>query len=272
MLRTVSFSHKLISQFCAATRDYNIVHSAAYMHINEKKVVVPGMLLLSTILSDANLYLGKENSPNYFMIYFNSIVSEDDQVQIGCLPLNADRDCWQLSAINGKDCLSLHDNKSIMKCQVSSSLSISNGNLRLLPFDESQLFSFQQLTSFGDEATSSVLFAIAYGSMALNKAIANPESETEIEINRLLDKNINPNRVSPFYQSLEIELPLKPTRCNPGKELSYYIDFEREVFNKSYFANLICEQDHQKIFLARYQMVAIPDRLIMRKAKGLNEN
>jgi len=272
MLRTVSFSYQLVDLFCKATKDYNIVHSARYMHNNGKKVVVPGMYLLCTILSDTGFFAGGGNNPNYLKIYFNSIVSEGDEIQIGCLPLDTEERVWQLSAINGQDCLALRHNLSIMKHHNSPSLAFSKGNLRSLPFEKAQFHSFQQLLSCEDNTTLAVLFAIAYGSMALNKAIAYPVSETEFEISRLLNKTINPNCVSPFYQSLEIELPLERVTCVPGIDLLYFIDFEQEVFNKSYFANLICMQGQQRIFSARYQMVAIPDRLIMRKAKSLNEN
>lgn len=269
MVRSVSFSSEAVSVFCHATRDFNIVHDVNYMHPKGKKVIVPGMLLLTDLLSDCWDKIFTDKTPDYVKVFFNSIVSEAEKVELHCRPLAGKDRHWQLTAMNGKDCFALHDQISYVCHKEERSLSTRKGILRTLPVDRQQIASFNDVLGLSSPWPSELLFSVAYASMALQKAIDYPESEVEYEINHLLDKTLNPNCVSPFYQSLEIEIGKEKLLTNLSGEMHYYIDFEREQPNKSYWANLICENQNHHIFSARYQMVAIPDRLIMRMAKSL---
>lgn len=269
MDHAVAFSSGIVADFCRATKDYNIVHDADYMHTKGKKVIVPGMLLLCRLLSGCWKDFDQNHQPNYFQLYFNSISSENDPIVLACQPHSERPFTWKLEAINGKDCFSSNGNSS-MACVKEVGLAAHPlvGIKRSLPVDQSQIHVFNSILNLADQRLLWLLFSIAYASMALQKAIFEPRTLVESEINQLLNKEINPNCVSPFYQSLTIETTNLPDVGEIPTNIDYFIDFEREYLNKSYFAHLQCVVGSQLIFRARYQMIAIPDRLIMRMAKN----
>lgn len=266
-----SFSAKLVSDFCKVTHDSNIVHDTNYMHTNGKRVIVPGMLLLCSLMSKCWNGVTDTDLPNLYQFYFNSITSEDEFVTFFCRPEDTFPPSLSLHAINGRDCFSLNEKYSFATYIDDYELFDSFEWVdRSLPFAENQLEEFKNILRIHDDAYASLLFSISYASMALFKAINEPLSDVEKEIHNLLDKKSNADCVSPFYQSLKIFIP-KPSHIKvPSIEIKYFIHFDRYVMNKSYGCSLVCKINDHVVFNATYNMVSIPDRLIMRMAKNIN--
>jgi hypothetical protein len=84
-----------------------------------------------------------------------------------------------------------------------------------------------------------------------------------------LDKSRNPAQLSPFYQSLEIFIPQSPKILYPKGNIDYQVHLIRKKKHRLYAAHLRCMQSEKLVFQAKYDLIAIPDRLIMRMIKDL---
>ncbi len=143
----------------------------------------------------------------------------------------------------------------------------AGGTLHSLEVIPQQIRAFTELTKIQDSVVARFFFSVAYASMALFSAIRNPITEIEKEINLLLDKSRNPAQLSPFYQSLEIFIPPNPKILFPKGKIEYHVHLIRKNKHRLYVAHLRCMQSEDLIFQAKYDLISIPDRLIMRMIK-----
>ncbi|MEW5845692.1 MAG: hypothetical protein AB1777_05420 [Bacteroidota bacterium] len=262
MEHKVVFTDSIVVDFCKATADDNPIHNPNYMYGQKKGVVVPGMLLFSTIV---NMLHNKTNELfNYYKLVFGNVICTYEQVDLG---FEADGERRYLYAINGHDSFATKIERSHVLANVKPIEFSSSGINRAMQYQEIQLETYRRLTGSFSNTIADFLFTIAYASAALFKAIREPFTEVEKEINALLDKTINPDQVSPFYQTLEIFRVTPYRELKPEGTINYNIRFEREKINKTYVAYVVCSHNNQIFYNSIYKLVAIPDKLIMRMVK-----
>lgn len=262
MENKVLFTDSVVSDFCKATADDNPIHDPLHMHSQNKGVVVPGMLLFSTIV---NLLHRKTNEYfNYYKLIFGNVICTNEPIDLG---FETENEQNYLYAINGHDMFSTKNNRSVALKNIESKTVNLDGIVRSMPFRKTQLETFRELTNSLYNTLSDFLFTVAYASAALFKAIREPITDVETEINRLLDKTINRDQVSPFYQTLEIFRVNQHAELNPGGTIEYNIRFDREKANKTYIAQVTCMHNNLCFYQSVYKLVAIPDKLIMRMVK-----
>jgi hypothetical protein len=268
MEKRFCFSNKSVVEFCRATADDNPIHNPEIMHNQNKGVVVPGMLLFSSIAS--LLHELTNDYYNYFKLVFGNVVctNEDVELKVTTNPNNEDEKFLQ--AINGHDLFSTKKERSYATNTNSPLTFELDGVTRTLKYNKKQLNVFRSISSCVNKTLSDFLFAIAYASAALFKSIREPITDVEVEINQLLDKNLNPKQVSPFYQDLEIYRPGGFEGLNSDGELQYNVNFQREVKNRLYSAKVACIHNGSVLYYSIYKLVAIPDKLILRMVKNLN--
>jgi len=266
MVINMVFSDPTVVNFCQATADDNPIHDPNYMNSQNKGVVVPGMLLFSTVVN----FLHKKTGDyyNYYKLIFGNVICTNEKVDMG---FENDGEMKYLYAINGHDSFSTKKERSLVLRNGKSKGFTTDGIVRTMHYEQSQLETFRSLTQNFNKVLSDFLFAIAYASAALLKAIREPLTEVEREINKLLNKTINPEQVSPFYQTLEVFRTIPHTELNPQGSIDYNVRFEREKLNKTYTAHVVCQQNGKVFYHSIYKMVAIPDKLIMRMVKGLDQ-
>lgn len=269
MEQQVVFSESMVVNFCQATADDNPIHDPSYMYAQNKGVVVPGMLLFSTIIN----FLHQQTSElyNYYRLIFGNVICANEKVDLG-FSLNREQpNIKYLFAINGHDSFSTKYERSFVSI-CGNVLNIdANGVDRKLTYHFTQLETFRRLTNGVNRSLSDFLFTIAYASAALFKSIREPLTVVEEEINRLLDKTINPEQVSPFYQTLEIYKTRFDSELSSEGIIDYNIRFEPEKQNKVYVAHVVCSQNGKVLYHSTYKLVAIPDKLIMRMVKGVDQ-
>ena len=259
------FRDQEIVDFCLATKDTNDIHNPGFMEKMGKRVIVPGMFALSRTLNIDSGHL--KTKANYIKVLFNSLLSSGDFATLAAVPVVDNPSEVRLSAINHKDTLTSKDEFTRMFYNTDLFTPYLNGIPRILPLNLKQIEIFSGLVGCNDTDVSNFLFAVAYASQALLSAIENPESEVEREIGLLISGD---SKVSPFYQSLEIQIPEPFPVFTPRDKMEYYIHFERERANKLYTAHVRCESNGVRIFHSRYKLVGIPDIIILRMAKDLH--
>lgn len=264
--KKVIFRDAQIIDFCVTTRDTNEIHNPEFMKALGKRVIVPGMLALSSTINLSAEFL--KNGGNSILIYFNSLLSSGDFVTLGNTVNPDDPHELRLSAINHKDTLSTNEEYSRIFRRSGDFNLIYPGIRRSLSIEPSMVSRFSGLTMGTDTDICRFLFAVAYTSQALLKSIVEPETEVEREIGRVISRA---NQVSPFYHSLEIQIPAPFPQFDPQGELDYFIHFTREKPGKLYTAHVRCEHLGRLIFHSRYKMIGIPDRMIYRMAKDISQ-
>lgn len=262
MENKVLFTDSVVADFCKATADDNPIHDPLFMHSQNKGVVVPGMLLFSTIV---NLLHRKTSEYfNYYKLIFGNVICTNEPIDLGFETKDEQN---YLYAINGHDMFSTKNDRSVVLKNIFPKNLYSWGISRVMSYQKTQLETFRELTNSFNNSLSDFLFTIAYASAALFKAIREPLTEVETEINRLLNKSINPEQVSPFYQTLEIFRENPHAELKPEGTIEYNIRFNREKANKIYLAQVKCMHNNMCFYQSEYRLVAIPDRLIMRMVK-----
>lgn len=269
MKQQVVFSESMVVSFCQATADDNPIHDPNYMYAQNKGVVVPGMLLFSTIIN--HLYQRTQECYNYYRLIFGNVICANEKVDLGYTPNLEKPEHKYLFAINGHDSFSTKLERSVAIKNGKGLNLLPNGIDRRLSYCSSQLETFRKLTNSVNHSLADFLFTIAYASAALFKSIREPLTEVEEEINRLLDKTVNPDQVSPFYQTLEIYRTRFDSELSNEGTIDYNIRFEREKQNKVYVAHVVCSQNTKVLYHSIYKLVAIPDKLIMRMVKGVEQ-
>ncbi len=265
MRQEITFTNNQVSRFCEATHDKNIIHNPHYMSELNKQVVVPGMYVFATavnILKDV-IRLGADT----IRVFFNSVIHTDETVEISGTQTGYEPIEMLMSANNGHDSFTLKDQRSKLYKRTQTYFYDNQGYNRALEYNSNQIDIFSKLTGCADNLMSGLLFSVAYASNALFQAIQFPVTEVEHEINVLIDKTLNPDQVSPFYQSLDVYLPENIQHLEPNGQLDYLIDFEREKANRTYVAHVTCTQNNNLIYKSDYKMISVPERLIMRMVK-----
>ena len=260
--RNVIFRDSEIVEFCKATRDTNEIHDPVFMSKMGKRVIVPGMFALSRTLILAFDFL--KNDANYIKVFFNSLLSSGDFATLRAEENPADPREIRLSAINHKDTLTSNNEYTRIQKKENLSLKEFPGILRRLEIEPGQVEKFTRLIGPCDPDIAHFLFAVANASQALLHCIVKPLTETEREMDDVVNGN---SKVSPFYQALEIQIPSPFPVFNPGDHLDYFIRFETEKHYKLYTAYLRCESNGIKLYHSVYHLVGIPDMVIFRMAK-----
>lgn len=267
MDKDITFTDQQAISFCEITCDNNLIHNPAHMHSLNKRVVVPGMFVFSSTL--CHLREAFEKGADTIKVFFNSVIHTNETVHIKGDLVSVQPIEVLMSANNGHDSFTLKDERSKIYKRAHYYYHNNQGYVRTLDYTELQLAIFGKLTGCFDNLLNSLLFSVAYASNALFQAIQNPLTEVEQEINVLIDKTLNPDKVAPFYQSLEIYLDSGIQPIKPSGQLEYKIDFEREKKNKTYIAHVLCQQNGQKIYQSDYKMISVPERLIMRMVRDV---
>jgi len=260
--KKIIFRDQEIVEFCKATKDTNEIHDPDFMKKMGKRIIVPGMFALSCTLNLEARHL--KTRANFIKVLFNSLLSSGDFATL-CTALNPN-DPYEvrLSAINHKDTLTSKNEYTRMSRVDSGFDSHFDGIPRRLSLDPKQVQTFKGLVGITDPDISNFLFAVSYASQALLSGIDNPETDVELEIDHLINGN---SKISPFYHSLEIQIPQPFPVFTPGNSIDYCIHFERIKADKLYTAHVRCESEGVKIFSSRYKLVGIPDNIIFRMAK-----
>ena len=260
--KKVIFKDSEIIAFCEATKDTNEIHDPEFMRKIGKRAIVPGMMAFSNTVNLSSDFL--KTQADSIKVLFNSLLSSGDFVTLTATPNPVNPFEIRLSAYNHMDTLTTKDDYTrIFKSGRSFEINFI-GIVRKLPVEHSQIECFTRLTGASDCQVSNFLFAVAYASRALFDSIDHPETETEKEIDELINRN---SKVSPFYQSLEIYIPTPFPVMETKGFLDYRIHFVREKICKLYTAYICCEQNDRVIYHSIYKLVGIPDSIILRMAK-----
>ena len=267
MLKEYIFSDEDVIKFCEITRDHNLIHNPQYMRENGKKTVVPGMLILSTAIGIASDLLLE--GANMLELYFHSIIGTGEKAEIGYELQQKNPIRAEIVARNTINTLSKKGNHSLLMQMDSLPEFTSEGILRTLDVKPGQMQQFAAMTQLSGNDLAYLLFAITYASRALLLAVDEPVTEIEREIHHYLDKSVNPDQLSPFYQYLKIYIPDEASKPLPDQDLTYLIHLTRVKEGRTYDARVTCSQGGKLIYYSEYQLIAIPDRLIMRMASAL---
>jgi hypothetical protein len=262
MQKKVIFSDSEIVEFCQATKDTNELHNPEFMGKLGKRVIVPGMFALSrTVNLNADFLKFRANA---IKVIFNSLLSSGDFVTLCTQPHPENPYEVRISAINHKDTLASKDDYARMFRSENRFENFIDGIHHKIDLEIRQIECFKQLIGANDPDVANFLFAMAYTSRALLNAIDYPETETEKEIDSVINTN---SKVSPFYQSLEIHIPSPFPVFIPESHIDYFIHYQREIPCKLYTAHVRCEINGKTIFHSQYKMGGIPDIVILRMAK-----
>jgi hypothetical protein len=256
------FKDSEIVEFCQATKDTNEIHDPDFMGSIGKRVIVPGMFALSCTAGLSSDFL--KSQANSMKVLFNSLLSSGEFVTLSAIPNPDNPFEVRLSAFNHKDTLSSKEEYTRIFRSDHSPESGFEGIVCKLPLERAQIESFTHVTGATDPDIANFLFAVSYASRALQCCIDHHVTEVEKEIDELINRN---NKISPFYQSLEIHIPAPFPMIETKGSLDYRIRFEREKIWKIYIAHVRCEQNGNVIYQSHYKLVGIPDNIILRMAK-----
>ena len=260
--KKIIFRDAEIIEFCRTTRDTNEIHDPVCMSKLGKRVIVPGMFALSqTVALSGDFMKSKARS---LRVLFNSLLSSGDFVTLCAGSSDVDPEEIRLSAINHRDTLTSNNDYTRLSGKEIGFTHKDNGILRRLEVEREQVERFRTLIGTDDADIARFLYSVAYASQALLQCIDNPVTEVEKEIDRVICKSSN---VSPFYHTLEIQIPSPFPVFEPLGTLDYLVHFERKKPFKLYVAHVSCAHDGILIFRAQYKLVGIADRIILRMAK-----
>lgn len=262
--KKIIFRDDEIVEFCRATLDTNEIHDPAFMAKLGRRVIVPGMFALAYTVNLSADFL--KNHARSLKVLFNSLLSSGDFVTLCSMVSPEDPSEIRLSAINHKDTLTSKDEYTRLSVKDTGFRTDYNGIVRRLEVKPEQVQKFKELIGGMDPDVVNFLFAIAYASRALFRSIDQPETDIELEIDRVINKNSN---ISPFYRTIEIRIPSPFPVFDPAVALDYYIHFECEKPCKLYAAYVRCESQGKVIFQSQYKLLGIPDRIILRMAKEI---
>ncbi len=263
MKKRVIFTDQLIVDFCTVTRDTNEVHDPGFMGSIGKRVIVPGMFAFACAAGLSADYL--KSGSGRIRVCFNTLLSSGDFADLVAVPETGIPGRIRLSAINHKDTLASREEYTHIDRSGTTFVPQTEGTMQHLPVTPHQVETFGALAGCADHDVRGFLFAVAYASHALFERIASAETDTEQEIDRLINGT---TKVSPFYHMLEIHLPEPFVALEPKGMIDYRIHFEREKLNRNYTAKLQCEQDGKILYRSVYKLVGIPDAIILRMAKN----
>lgn len=258
------FGDEEIVEFCRATLDTNEIHDPEFMATLGKRIIVPGMFALSQTVNLSADFL--RNHAKSLKVLFNSLLSSGDFVTLCSFPSKGIHREVRLSAINCRDTLTSTNEYTRLSVKKTSFKSVHKGLLRKLEVRPEQVETFKRLIECTNLDVAHFLFAISYASQALLKSIKEPKTEIEVEIGETISRN---HCISPFYHSLDINIPTPFPVFNPEDHLDYYVHFEREKPLKLYSAFVRCEHRGLLIFNAHYKLVGVADRVILRMAKEI---
>ena len=263
--KKIIFGDKEIVEFCRATHDTNEIHDPAFMAKLGKRVIVPGMFALSQTVNLSADFL--RNHAKSLKVLFNSLLSSGDFVTLCTSPTEGIHDEVRLSAINCKDTLTSKDEYTRLSVNKTSfNKSDHKGFLRRLEVKPEQVETFKRLVECTNQDVAHFLFAVSYASQALIRSIKDPVTEIEVEIGETISRD---QCISPFYHSLDINIPEPFPVFSPEGHLDYYIHFEREKPLKLYSACVRCEHNGHLIFNAHYKLIGVADKVILRMAKEI---
>jgi hypothetical protein len=265
--KKVIFGDKEIVEFCRATHDTNEIHDPAFMAKLGKRIIVPGMFALSQTINLSADFL--RIHAKSLKVLFNSLLSSGDFVTLCSYPVSGIQNEVRLSAINCKDTLTSKYEYTRLSVKETSFRSDHKGLLQKLDVTSGQVETFKRLIECTNQDVAHFLFAVSYASQALIRGIKDPITEIEVEIGETISRN---HCISPFYHSLDINIPTPFPVFNPEGHLDYYIHFEREKPLKLYSACVRCEHRGQLIFKAEYKLVGVADKVILRMAKEIKHH
>ena len=262
--RKVIFTDQEIVEFCKATCDTNVIHDPAFMEGLGKRVIVPGMFALSSTACLTGEFL--RTRANSIKVLFNSLLSSGDFATLNVTEIPGNPGEVRLSAINHKDTLTTKDDYTRIYRTSELFPTDYSGIIHRLEVRPEQLISFSKLVKADDGEVSNFLFAVSYASQALLKAIHHPLTEEEKEVDELINGN---SGVSPFYHTLDIQVPTPFPSVEPKGFMDYHVHFVREKIYKLYTAHVRCMSGDKIIFHSRYQMIGINNQIILRMAKDI---
>lgn len=263
MKKRIIFTDPSIVSFCRATRDGNEVHDPAFMESIGKRVIVPGMYAFACAVNLSAEFIKQE--ARHIYVCFNTLLSSGDFADLSAVPEEANPGRIRLSAVNHRDTLASKDAYTHIERTDDPWVPQEGGSVISLEVSSEQVRTFAALTGCTDPDVQGFLFSVAYASQALYNRIPAAETEVEHEIDLLINGE---SKVSPFYHQLEIFLPERFVPLSPDRLIDYRILFGRERKNRSYIANLQCEQDGRILYRSVYKLVGIPDAIILRMAKN----
>jgi hypothetical protein len=203
---------------------------------------------------------------NSIKVFFNSLLSSGDFATLNVMDVQGNPDEVRLSAINHKDTLTTSNDYTRIYRTGELFPTDAGGILHRLDLDKDHLLVFKKLVKTEDDDIANFLFAVSYASQALLKAILSPQTEVEEEVDELIHSN---RGVSPFYHTLEIQIPSAFPVFTPGSFIDYHVHFERKKKFKLYIAHVTCMSGGSVIFHSRYQMIGINNQIILRMAKDI---
>ena len=260
--KKIIFRDAEIIEFCRATRDTNEIHDPVCMSRLGKRVIVPGMFALSQTVALSGDFL--KNQARSLKVLFNSLLSSGDFVTLCAGSSPEDPSEIRLSAINHRNTLTSNDEYTRLSGKEIEFTHKEGGILRKLEVDREKVEKFRQLIGTEDTDIARFLYSVAFASQALLQCIDKPLTEVEQEIDQVINKSSN---ISPFYHTLEIQIPAPFPVFEPSGTLDYSIHFERKKPFKLYIAHVRCEHQGNLIFRAEYKLIGIADRIILRMAK-----
>jgi len=254
-MREIKHDNRDIISFCISTGDNNSIHDPKYMEPKGKRVIIPGMLTLTDILNTFPTHLKKTRS---ILANFGYAVSEGDIIRF---------DDEDISDVEKRIIAKTYDDPKkedtyIFMNQAPPKIEYLGETHKKITFSPHQAELFSKVLNGSITKETKFLFSLALSSQALIESKEDLKLSDEKKLSDILGNKL------PAYQSISINLPKVFPDIHLGKQLDYYMSVTSED-EKHFQYDIQCIQGLKEIYNGRYELLAVPEKLIMRMARNL---
>ncbi|PLW79325.1 hypothetical protein C0585_08320 [Candidatus Woesearchaeota archaeon] len=254
-MKEIQYDNRDIISFCISTGDDNSIHDPQYMEPKSKRVIVPGMLTLTDILNNFPTDLKKTRS---ILANFGYAVSEGDIIRF---------DDEDISDVEKRIITKAHDNPKKEDTHIFMNREIPEIEYlgethKKITFSPHQAELFAKVLGTNITKESKFLYSLALSSRALLESKEDLKLSDEKKLSDILGNKL------PAYQSISINLPKVFPDIHLGKQLNYYMSVSSED-EKHFQFDIQCIQGLKEIYNGRYELLAVPEKLVMRMARDL---
>ncbi|MFP4403483.1 MAG: hypothetical protein ACLFPJ_03980 [Candidatus Woesearchaeota archaeon] len=257
-LEKLIFSDEKIEKFCDVTKDFNNLHSPKYMKKKNKKTIVPGMYSIAFTISQFKKYLYFFNSVK---INLGSMIFSDDFIKPNVKLY--DNEKLPICVYNslGNDIFKKENNISYFfnKANLDENLS---GDKKSILIKNDDLNVYSNLIKTKNTNLVKTLYSISYSSKILLDYLNNTNEKFN-DVSLIFEKK----DVLPVYNSFDINLE-NGFFLKINNNLDYIVNFEK-VSKRNVNARVDCYSENNKIFSAKYDIFAVPEKIILRMVKNL---
>ncbi len=265
------FTDENISNFCKLTRDMNDLHNPEFMREKGKLAIVPGMLILTYTANIAGDFL--MSRANNIEAYFNSFLSSGEEVDLYAIsrPLKPlERILFAYKDNGSEEILSSGNNHSRLYQSDSTGYKSFEGVKREFGTTSKEIGEFANKIKAKNEDIAGFLFSIAFSTNALFESVVDPQSEKEKEVSSIFNNTEENKKILPAYKSFKIFMPDGFRSVDPGMTLDYITDINKVgTKGRDFMLDIECRQEDNILYRSVYELVAIPKKILIRRASNI---